>query len=158
MNNKTENPGQAIMAEQIDIFFDEYQQRFNDFIHKKDSNTAKTAEAFTENFIAASPSGIFCGKKGPEFNTMIEQGYNFYRSIGMTSMEIISKDIELLDDIHAITKVRWKSEYIKQNGEIIVIVFDVIYLLQVIRGICRIFCYITGDERETLKEFGIVEE
>ena len=71
-------------------------------------------------------------------------------------MEIISMDTTLLDNFHEMTKIRWKSSYMKKDnskGSIELVNF---YFTQTIENEPKIFTYITGDEQAVLKEHGLI--
>ena len=71
-------------------------------------------------------------------------------------MEIISKQITLLDDFHAMVKVYWKSNFIKKDGSNGSIEFANIYFTQTRENQHKVFAYITGDEQAVLREFGLI--
>lgn len=144
-----------LFKEEIGYFFDQYAARFNDALNNNKLDVQGTINSFTSCFVAASPLGVNCGKNDSEFEKAIPKGYDFYRSIGVTSMEITNREITILDDYHAMVKVFWHSLYHKQTGGTIAIDFAVIYFLQKIKEL-RIFAYITGDEQKALKEHGLI--
>src|SRR5687768_412572 len=102
--------------QQIDSFFNRYADMFNKAIKGESSDVEETARSFADYIIAANPDGVHCGKNDEQFRTMIPQGYDFYKSIGIISMEIISKEITMLDNYHTMTKVHWKSGFVKKDN------------------------------------------
>lgn len=144
-----------LFKEEISYFFDRYAARFNDVLTNNKLDVQGTLNSFTSCFIEASPLGVNCGKKDSEFEKAIPKGYDFYKRIGMTSMEITNKEITILDEHHAMVKVYWHSLYHQQNNGPIVIDFAVFYLVQKIKEL-RIFAYITGDEQKVLKGHGLI--
>jgi hypothetical protein len=66
-------------------------------------------------------------------------------------MKIRSKEISVLDDLHAIVKIFWSSFYRHEqaSGEI---PFEVVYLVQCKEGSIKIFAYVSGDEQAAFKE------
>jgi hypothetical protein len=80
----------------------------------------------------------------------------FYKNIGITSMDIVSKKITLLDDFHTMVKVRWKSNFLKRDGLKSSIEFENIYFTQTMDTQHKVFAYITGDEHAALKEAGLI--
>jgi len=141
---------------QIDEFFKQYVDRFNQALAGEIPDVEGTAASFAGCFIEASPLGVSCGKNDEQFRGVIPQGYAFYRSIGVTAMEIIYKEITHLDEFHIMVKVRWKSKFTKKDHLKDTIEFEVIYLLQGIKNMLKIFAYITGDEQQALKEKGLI--
>ena len=102
--------------QQIDFFFDQYRDRFNKALEEDISDIELTAELFSDCFIGVNPLGVNCGKNDEQFRDAMREGYAFYKNIGITSMEIISREITFLDDFHTMIKVRWKSNFIKKDG------------------------------------------
>ena len=142
-------------TKQIEDFFDGYALRFNEALQGTSSDVKETKYSFADCFIAASPAGIICGKNGSEFEASLAKGYEFYRNIGITSMEIISKAITMLDDFHAMSRIAWRSNFSGKNS-MGTMEFDVIYLVQIHGMEIKIFAYITGDEQKVLKEKGLI--
>lgn len=137
---------------EIDEFFSQYATRFNQALKEEKSDVDETANAFARCFIEATPKGVMCGGNDAQFRKMIQQGYAFYRSIGLTYMEIMSKEITVLDTWHSLVKGHWRASFVKVDGSLGELEFDVFYLLQKITKTYRIFAYITGDEQKALRE------
>ena len=141
--------------EKLEAFFDAYAKRFNEALQDKNVDVGAVVDTFAESFIEASPKGVISGKNDAEFKKAIPKGYDFYKSIGTKSMEIIDKGITLLDEFHAIVKIGWKANYEKKDGKAIIIEFDVFYIVQELKNTIKIFAYITGDEEKALKDNGL---
>jgi len=139
----------------VEKFFDRYAERFDSFLVADVVDAEQTAGCFAECFIESSPVGVICGKNDEQFRTAIPQGYAFYKSIGISSMDLMSKDITVLDDYHAMVKIHWNSVF-NRDGFKVNIEFDVIYFLQTKGEEFKIFAYITGDEQAALKENGLI--
>lgn len=144
----------ADINDQIEQFFGEYEKRFAEGL-AGNAVADETAKAFADFFVEASPDGIIGGKNDQEFRDRVPQGYDFYRSIGITKMEIRQLDITELNEQHYMVEVYWESFYDK-DGEPGSIEFSVIYFLQHLNGSLKVFAYITGDEQAVLKEKGLV--
>ena len=142
--------------QKIDAFFNHYGEVFNKAVTDSIPDIEPTAELFSTSFIAANPSGVNCGQNNETFRDAMQRGYAFYRNIGITSMEIVTKNITLLDDLHVMTKIRWKSNFIKKDGQRSSIEFENIYFTQEMNGQHKVFAYITGDEETALKEAGLL--
>lgn len=143
----------------LEKFFSDYGARMNRALSgTPEIDVEATAGAFADCFIAASPRGVSCAKNDAELRAKIPQGYAFYRSIGTKSMNITGVEITPLDDLHAMAKVHWDSHSVRKDGQDVRIEFDVIYLVQTLGGMHRIFGYITGDEQKVLKEHGLIPE
>lgn len=143
------------IGERIRDFFTGYEERYAQAL-AGDLDVEATASAFADAFIEANPMGVNAGKNDEEFKNQIPKGMEFYRKIGTRTMEVDAVSITTLDDHHHMAKVHWKSVYDK-NGKDIKIEFDVIYLLQDIDQMLKIFAYITGDELGVMKEYGLID-
>jgi hypothetical protein len=138
-------------------FFGDYENRFNQALNDPtDVDVEATAGAFTECFIEANPNGVACGRNDEEFRAQIPKGYAFYKSIGTRSMKIVSLVATQFDDFHSHVRVHWQALYDKKDGSEESIDFDVIYLIQMRGKEPRIFGYITGDEKNVLREKGLI--
>ncbi len=140
----------------INHFFDQYEKRFNDALQGAAPDIEAVTQSFAEYFIEASPLGIICGKNDEQFRTAIPQGYDFYKKIGIVSMNIISKQIDFLDAFHVMVKIQWNSIFVRKDNSNGSIEFQVIYFLQTKDDSHKIFSYITGDEQKVLKEHGLI--
>lgn len=144
------------VSERIENFFDRYAERFNRFLIEDVVDPEETAACFSDWFIESSPAGVISAKNDEQFKIRIPKGYAFYKDIGISSMNIMTKDITVLDDYHAMAKVHWNSAFIAKDSNEGSIEFDVIYFLQTKGEECKIFAYITGDEQAALKENGLI--
>ncbi len=144
-------------TEQLEIFFAQYEERFNKALGTEYTDVEEAAKVFAECFVEASPVGIICGKNDDEFRAKIPQGYAFYKSIGVTSMDIISKTITVLDDYHSMTKIHWRTNFVKKDKSKGTIEFDVTYFTWSKDKEHKIFCYITGDEQKALRDNGLID-
>lgn len=141
--------------ENIAAFFRNYARNFNLALQSENIDPEATAGAFAGCFIEAGPFGVNCGKNDAQFRSMIPQGYTFYRNIGIISMDITAIETTGLDSIHAMTKIRWKSQYRNKNHISGAVEFEVIYFTQTIGSTPEIFAYITGDEQAALQKAGL---
>jgi hypothetical protein len=145
-----------IQQHEIDNFFYRYEVRFNDALSGGQPDIEETANSFSESFIEASPAGVVVGKNDDKFRESIGQGWNFYKNIGIQSMEILSTQTTILDNLHAIVRVHWNSVFQRKNKSQGEVAFNVFYILQKQEENIRIFAYITGDEQQVLKEEGLI--
>lgn len=141
---------------QIDNFFNHYAEVFNSALKTDAPDIKRTAALFSTCFVAANPAGVNCGQNNETFLDAMQKGYAFYKTIGITSMDIVSKKITILDDFHTMTKVGWKSYFTKKDGQKGNIEFENIYFTQTINEQHKVFAYITGDEQSALKEAGLI--
>jgi hypothetical protein len=142
----------------IEEFFGAYETHFNLAVSGMQADiNGVIRKSFADCFVESSPLGVICGKNDDEFLNRIQEGFNFYRNIGSKGMKIRSKDVTVLDDFHAITKVQWRYSYLKDNVSG-AIDFDVFYLLRIVNHEVKIFGYISGDEQKALRERGLIPE
>lgn len=144
----------ADVNDQIEQFFEAYEKRFAEGL-AGNQVAEETATAFADFFVEASPNGVIGGKNDQEFRDRVPEGYNYYRTIGITQMQIRQLDITELNELHHMVEVYWESFY-EKDGKPDSIEFSVIYLLQHRNGTLKVFAYITGDEQAVLKERGLV--
>lgn len=147
----------AIENEKIKKFFDAYARRFNEAL-RGNVNIDKTAAAFADCFVEASPIGVQCAQNDERFKEAIQGGYEFYKHIGTKSMEITGIDVTPIDDLHAMVRVHWRAEYRKKDRQNLSIEFDITYMVQMIDERIMIFAYVTGDEHGVLREHGLLDE
>lgn len=143
---------------QVEEFFNTYESHFNEGLANDSPDILeKITASFAPCFVESSPLGVICGKNDSQFVEKIGEGFSFYKSIGSQAMNIISKDITLLDDNHALAKIYWRYSYQKDNtpGSID---FNTFYIVNFFDGEVKIFAYMTGDEFKALKEKGLVPE
>ena len=143
--------------QQLNNFFNLYADRFNKAIKSETPDIEGTAKSFSGCFIAANPLGVTCGNNNEDFKVAMSQGYAFYKSVGVTTMDIISMETTILDGFHEMTKIRWKCVYAKKTdnskGSI---EFENFYFTQTKENEHKIFAYITGDEQAVLKANGLI--
>lgn len=145
-----------IQKDEIDQFFSRYESRINDALSDGEPDVEQTVNSFTEHFLEATPLGVNVGKNDKNFREMISKGWSFYKDIGIQAMNILSKQITILDDFHALVKVNWNSSFIRKDKTDGEISFDVFYLIQKLDENIKIFAYITGDEQQALKDQGLI--
>lgn len=142
--------------QQLTDFFNLYAYRFNNAIKGESPDIEGTAESFSNCFVSANPLGVIGGSNNEDFRTAMSQGYAFYKSIGVTSMDIVSMEIIILNEFHELTKILWKCSYTKKDSSKGIIEFENFYFTQTKQNEPKIFAYITGDEQAVLKENGLV--
>jgi len=137
-----------------ETFFSNYEKRLNAALKGEKINLDTTIASFANCFIESSPLGVICGKNDSKFKARMLKGYEFYKKTGITSMNILSKEITTLDGYHTMAKIYWRTNYEKE-GKIGKIEFEVIYFLHYKDKKHAIFAYITGDEEKALKNHGL---
>ena len=141
--------------QRLNDFFKLYADKFNNAINGDSPDIEGTAKSFSDCFIAANPLGVICGRNNEDFKAAMLQGYMFYKDIGVKAMDIVEMDTTILDNLHEMTKIRWKCSYLKKDrkGSI---EFENFYFTQTKENEHKIFAYITGDEHAALKESGLI--
>lgn len=146
-----------ISKENIDDFFNRYASTMNNALFGDVYDINSIMGSFSDFVVGANPMGVAGGKNGEQLAKTIRQGIDFYKKIGIVSMNIISKEISVLDDNHAMVKIFWTSFYGNEDasGEI---PFEVVYLVQCKDGSTKIFAYVTGDEMAAFKAHKLLSE
>lgn len=111
---------------------------------------------FADCFIGAGPSGTRCGENDESFAETLRQGYAFYRSIGTRRMSVRRLAVTEIDANHDQVRVFYRAEY-EKDGQPLTIDFDLVYLLQTVAGVTKIFAFIAGDETALYRQHGLVE-
>jgi len=142
------------MEDKIRLFFTNYEKKFNESLAGK-TDLETITKFYAEEFIAANPNGVKAGKNDEQLKVAMSKGYEYYRFIGTRKMKCQNVDLMLLDDKHAVARTKWVAFYLKQAEEIS-IPFEANYLMQFRQGQPLIFCWVTGDESQLLKERGII--
>jgi len=142
----------------VEEFFSMYENQFNSGLATDGANIGdEIGRSFADCFVESTPAGVRCANRDT-FANKVRDGFNFYKGIGSKSMTIVSKDISLLDDLHAMAKVYWKYDYEKE-GKSGSIDFHVIYFLTFASdNLPKIFAYVAGDEQKVLREKGLIPE
>jgi hypothetical protein len=150
----------VVEIEQVEVenFFSQYESRFNEALAGGEPDIDSVVNSFAEHFIEASPVGIVAGENNKKFRKMIAQGWEFYQKIGIRAMNILSKDVTILDPLHAIAKIHWNSSFVRADRSKGEVDFNVFYLVQKREDDLKIFAYITGNEQQVLKDQGLIPD
>jgi hypothetical protein len=144
-----------IIKEEVEDFFNRYASTMNNALFGDPVDENCFLDFFSSYVVGANPAGVFGGKNDMDFGKSIKSGIDFYKRIGVISMNIIAKDVEILDEYHSKARISWECIYNKEkkSGEI---AFDVVYLVQVKNHTVKIFAYVTGDEQKALREHELI--
>jgi hypothetical protein len=140
----------------IEEFFSTYEAHFNRALSNEQVTSEEITQFFEDCFIESRPEGVFCGKNDDKFVQKIQSAFEFYKGIGSNSMTIVSKDITLIDDVHALAKIYWRYTYVKDEREG-TIDFTNYYFVST-RDQVKIFGYIVGEEQKALADKGLLVE
>jgi hypothetical protein len=144
-----------ITSSKVEEFFNQYASAMNSALFDEKYDIAAITNSFANYIVGANPMGVRGGVCDDEFAKAIKAGIEFYKNIGIISMNILGKQITVLDDLHAVATIHWTSIYDngKVSGEI---PFDVVYLVELSTGTIRIFAYITGDEMHAFRVHNLI--
>lgn len=139
----------------LEKFFQRYERFFMQSL-SGEIDGDEMSELYAPDFIAASPIGVLAGKNDTGFRQALSDGYEQYRKIGTKGMRV--RDVEMLriDEFHCVANVAWTASYEVPNKHQVHIDFDVYYLMQELNGKLRIFGWISGNEQELLKQYGVI--
>ena len=141
--------------ETLEKFFQRYERFFMQSLHGEIDGD-EMAELYAADFIAASPIGVLAGKNDARFRQALAAGYEQYRAIGTKGMHVRSVGMSQIDELHCVAHVAWTASYEAADKRQIDIDFDVHYLMQERDGKLRIFGWISGNEQELLKQYGVI--
>lgn len=146
-----------VTKEIIDDFFNRYASVMNNALFGDIYDINAIRNSFSDFVVSANPLGVAGGRDDEQFVKGIRRGIDFYKNIGIVSMNITSKEIFIMDEFHAIVTVCWTSLYEKENsfGEIH---FQVVHLVQCQDGLTKIFAYVRGDEQAAFKTHNLLVE
>jgi hypothetical protein len=144
-----------IAKEEVEDLFNRYASTMNNALFGDVIDVSTFMHAFAAYVVGANPNGVLGGKNDDEFARSIKSGIDFYRRIGVNSMNILRRDVTILDDYHAMAKIQWQCMYCLQDrsGEI---EFDVFYFVQEMDHAVKIFAFVTGDEQKALIDHGLI--
>ncbi len=139
----------------LERFFKQYSDGFNLGLQGR-PNIDETVNSFSAVFLGSNPKGVLCKKNDESFRGVIPMAYEFYKSIGITKMEIVDLQITGLNQFHSMCTATWRAWYTLKNGKEKTLDFEIVYLVRFEAGQPKIFAYITPDEEAILKEKGLV--
>jgi hypothetical protein len=144
-----------ISRENTDDFFNRYASTINNALFGDAFDVNAITDSFSEIVVSAKPAGMEVGKNDADFGSAVAEGIAFYKQIGILSMNIVSKEITVLNPWHAIAKINWSFFYSKGelSGEI---PFEVVYMVQSRNEAITIFAYVTDDEQKVLSDHGLI--
>jgi hypothetical protein len=146
-----------ISKESVEDFFNQYSSTMNNALFGEQYELNTIMNSFSDFVVGASPVGVAGGKNDEQFAKAMLGGIDFYKKIGIISMNIISKEVNILDEVHAVVKIVWNCFYGNENGSG-EIPFEVVYMVQYRDGVNKIFAYVTGDEKATFRHHKLIPE
>lgn len=145
-----------VTIENLNDFFSRYALTVNNALFGDAVNAEVLKNSFAGFVVGANPLGIYGGANDDQFQKTIRGGIDFYKQIGIISMNISSIEITTLDHIHSLVKIFWKAFYAKDELSV-EIPFEVFYVVQNGSTAPKIFAYITGDEQAVLRRHHLIQ-
>lgn len=141
--------------DKIKNFFMRYEQFFMQSLNGE-LDSDELSSLYAQEFIAASPLGVMAGKNDITFQKNLAQGYEQYRKMGTQSMRVRDVSISPIDEFHCVAHVAWTATYSAAEKPNIKIDFEVHYLMQELDNELHVFGWISGNEQDLLKEYGVI--
>lgn len=141
--------------ETLEKFFQRYECFFMKSLNGE-PDAVEMSELYAPEFIAASPLGVLTGKNDDGFRQALSSGYEQYREIGTKGMYVRGVGMSQIDELHCVAHVAWTASYETPDERQIDIDFNVHYLMQELDGKLRIFGWVSGNEQELLKRYGVI--
>lgn len=143
------------IAMTIEEFFAGYLAAFNRSLGEQvDADGVRSH--FSSCFVGSGPHGVQCGQNDESFVEALEQGYAFYRKIGMRAMAVRNITSIPIDGAHTLARVAYRASYEKPGGATLDLDFEVSYMLAARDATYEIFAFVTGDEWALYKEHGLL--
>jgi len=138
-------------------FFQSYVDFYNAALEEKPI-LDELRKCYAEYLVSASGDQVMGGQNGAEYTKVLEQGFGFYRAIGVTRMLCRGVDISAIIPDHDMAKVHFRAEMRKKDGSPLSLDFDVTYFLQRRDGGPKIFAFVSEDEMNLFREHGLVDK
>jgi hypothetical protein len=138
--------------------FQDYSRRSNAALHDPaHADIGALTGVFAGHFVGASPAGVMGAAKDEAFPATLRQGFEAYRAMGGTRFEIVHLAVEVLDDFNAMVRADWEFDYVRPRDSAKgTIAFRNVYCVNFADGEPKIFAWITPDERQAMKEHGLI--
>lgn len=112
---------------------------------------------YAEHIVSASAGEVMGGQNGPDYGGVLENGFAFYRSIGVRHMRLRKVDVREIMDGHDAARVFFTAEIERRDGSPLSLDFDVVYLLQRRDSGPKIFAFMSEDEMALFHRNGLVD-
>lgn len=111
---------------------------------------------YADYVVGASPGQVKGGENGTDYGKVLEQGFGFYRAVGMKRMVFHTADARETIAGHDMVRVGFTAE-MEKDGAPLSADFEVVYVVQRRDGGPKIFAFMSGDELATFRELGLVD-
>ena len=135
----------------IEEFFARYEEGANSF------DPDLVCPQYTNEFMAAGPDGVACGRNDHELRKAFVQRYKLFQQIGFKRAKILHVDATSLDDHYTMAKVHWRMTFEKQPGHPLDFEFFITYFLYDSgTGPKAAFWISHEDEQRVMREAGLI--
>jgi len=140
-----------------DRFFQSYVGFYNDALEEKPI-LDDLRQCYAEYLVSASGAQVMGGENGAEYGKVLEQGFGFYRAIGVKQMLCRGVDVSEIIPDHDMAKVHFRAEMRKKDGSPLTLDFEVTYFLQRRESGPKIFGFVSEDEMALFRQHGLVDK
>lgn len=146
-----------ISTSEVEDFFAAYGRRSSDALRQPPvEDLDGLAASFARFFVEASPKGVLGASNDHALRAAMAKGFERYRSLGGTSMEVTRVKVEPIDDFNVMAKVDWRFSYDRpKDRKRGLMDFTNVYFLNRSVGPLCIFATITPDEEAALRQEGL---
>jgi len=136
----------------VDDFFKRYEQAANSF------DPVLTASLYTEQFLAADPNGVQCGRNDPALAQATAARQQFFESLGFQQAKVLEVAATPLDDNYTMAKVHWWMRFARTGGDAQEFRFFITYFLyDPGSGPKAAFWISHDDERQVMLDAGLID-
>ncbi len=118
---------------------------------------ADLRHCYGDYVVGASPGSIMGGENGEEYGKVMEQGFAFYRSIGMKRMVLRGVEPTEIMAGHDLVHVDFRAEMERRDGSPLEVDFTVAYITQRRDSGPKIFAFMSDDEMALFRDLGLVD-
>lgn len=142
----------------------DYQTFFRDYVDVMNRSMAGQVdmqairESYAEYFVSAGAGEVVRGGANDEqYASVLKQGAEFYKAIGLKGMTLLEVETTPIDDGHDMVRPFFRADYVKKDGAPVSIDFDVVYMIQRRADGPKIFAFVAGDEMALYRKYGLVD-
>lgn len=139
-----------------DQFFTAYVGFYNDALAEKSNGAMR--DSYAEFIVGASPGTVMGGANDAKYGKVLEQGFDFYRKIGVQRMNLVKVEASEIMEGHDLARVSFSADMRRKDGEEFPIDFEIAYILQRRDGGPKIFASISEDEIKLFRKLGLVDD
>jgi len=145
-----------MLTPDYDRFFKDYVDFYNSALAMKPVIDDLRA-CYAEYLVSASGDKVMGGENGDEHRKLLEQGFEFYRAVGIRKMHLRGVETREIVALHDLARVFFSADMEKKDGTQFRIDFDVTYFLQRRDSGPKIFAFVSEDEMALFRDLGLVD-